>query len=371
VALDNTAAQPYWPALDGLRAVAIVSVMVFHASNVTLPGGGSGVDVFFVLSGFLITTLLLREQARTGRIALGRFYGRRALRLLPALFAVVAVVVIVFHLSPMGYGSEAAPARSSLLYYADLRASAHQPMGLLLPMWSLSLEEQFYVLWPTVLFGLLAAGASRRQLLIGTGAAFVALTTWHWLAGEAHLANLQQLLYRPDLRANGLVLGCFVGVWFASPPQLTARVRGVLQAGAWTGAAVLALAFWKGLLVAQPARGTLLVPSIVVATAALIASQVAAPVGAITAVLANPVARWIGRLSYSLYLVHVPVLGASEYLLRGSPWATKMTVYAAGSLAAACLLHWAVERPFLRLKQRRLEPDGVSANTAAAAALTG
>jgi peptidoglycan/LPS O-acetylase OafA/YrhL len=242
-------------------------------------------------------------------------------------------------------------------------------MGLLLPMWSLSLEEQFYVLWPTLLFGLLAVGASRRQLLIGTAAAFVALTAWHWMEGEAHLASFSELLYRPDLRADGLVLGCFVGMWFASPPQLTARTRRMLQAGAWAGAAVLALAFWKALKVPEPARATLLITAVVVATAAVIASQVVAPVGPITAVLANPVARWIGRLSYSLYLVHVPILGACRYLLRGSTVATQLTVYAAGSLAAACVLHWAIERPFLRLKQRRLEPEGVPANTAAAAAL--
>src|SRR4051794_5570548 len=100
-----------------MRAVAIAAVMVFHGSFVTLPGGGEGVDVFFVLSGFLITSLLVREHARAGEIGLGRFYGRRALRLLPAVYVVVVAVVVVTHFAPMNLGNEHGPATSTLLYY--------------------------------------------------------------------------------------------------------------------------------------------------------------------------------------------------------------------------------------------------------------
>jgi peptidoglycan/LPS O-acetylase OafA/YrhL len=357
MAYDALAARPYWPALDGPRAVVVGSVMAFHASIVALPGGGSGVDVFFVLSGFLITTLLGREYDHSGSVRLGRLYGRRALRLLPALLVVVAAVVVVSHISQMFYGSEGAPARSALLYGANLRAAAHQPMGMLVPMWSLSMEEQFYVLWPPILAALLLLGASRRHLLIGTGTTFVVLTTWHWLAGAAGWANLPALLYRPDLRADGLMLGSFLGIWLTVPPKLTARLKTAVSAGAWCGVGVLALAFYKPQWVAEPARATLLVTAVVVATAAVLVGQLLAPLPAVTVVLTSGVMRWVGRLSYSLYLVHVPVLVTRRYLLHSSPKSTQLVAYVATSVAAACLLHYCVERPFLRLKARRLEPN--------------
>jgi len=154
----------YQPALDGVRAAAVCAVLVFHGARAWLPGGFLGVDVFFVLSGYLITTLLLRERAETGRIRLGAFWGRRARRLLPALVALVAVVALA---APLVVAATELPAlrldaAAALAYVANWRmifrgggyfAQTGAP-SLLQHTWSLGIEEQFYLLWPLALIAL-------------------------------------------------------------------------------------------------------------------------------------------------------------------------------------------------------------------------
>lgn len=361
------ASRPYWPSLDGMRAVAIVAVMVFHASIFTLPGGGTGVDVFFVLSGFLITSLLLRERARFERVGLGRFYGRRALRLLPAVYVVVAVVLVITHFAP-SLGNQHGQAVSTLLYYANVRYSQHKPMGMFAPMWSLSMEEQFYLLWPPVLALLLFLGVRRRRLLAGTALTFVLLAGWHWLAGATGWADRHALLYRPDLRADGLMLGCTIGIWLSSPPRFSRRAIRCLRATGVCGVAVLALAFWKPQWVSEPTRYTLLITIVTLATGAVLVTQLVAPMRVLTAVLTARYVRWLGRISYSLYLVHAPILVIIVLEMRTLPRPVQLTLFAVASLAAACLLHYRVERPFLRLKDRRMQPEPEAHETTVAIA---
>src|SRR5258708_20126402 len=132
------------PELDGLRAIAILAVLVTHFTFQTvLTGGYLGVDLFFVLSGFLITSLLLSEE-RAGKVALGNFYARRALRILPPLFAAVAIALAV--------GATSVPAALAAIFF--LANIVDIPMGALVPMWSLSVEEHFYALWPLLFIAL-------------------------------------------------------------------------------------------------------------------------------------------------------------------------------------------------------------------------
>ena len=149
------------PGLDGLRALAVGAVLVFHLRATWLPGGFLGVDVFFVISGFLITTLLLRERARTGRLDLPRFWRRRARRLVPALVLVVVTsTVLARFLEPdllVGIGRQTLGALTFTTNWLEISAGtdyfhATSPQ-LFMTFWSLAVEEQFYLLWPLLLLG--------------------------------------------------------------------------------------------------------------------------------------------------------------------------------------------------------------------------
>src|SRR4051794_857497 len=166
---------PRAPALDGLRAIAVAAVLLYHAQVAWLPGGFLGVDVFFTLSGYLVTSLLLAELARSDRIHLAAFWLRRARRLLPAVLVLVIVALVLSLFLSSGEAGETRSDALSSVFYVN---NWHQILGEhsyfvaagrpspLRHLWSLSVEEQFYLLWPLLLgFGLKAAG--RRRFLQG------------------------------------------------------------------------------------------------------------------------------------------------------------------------------------------------------------
>ena len=161
-------ASSYQPALDGLRALSVLAVFAYHAAPRVFPGGLIGVDVFFVLSGFLITTLLLEERAATGTISFGLFYQRRALRLFPAL--VLCVLLVGAFLRVIGLPLQSYPghAAAALTYTMDFVVAADPQTGggRLSHTWSLAVEEQFYILWPPVLLLLLRARSLRVPLIV-------------------------------------------------------------------------------------------------------------------------------------------------------------------------------------------------------------
>jgi peptidoglycan/LPS O-acetylase OafA/YrhL len=189
------------PELDGLRGIAILLVVARHADTPGCASGGAiGVTMFFTLSGFLITSLLLEESASTGRVDLAAFYRRRALRLFPALFACIAVTIVLAVLLGTWIASEQMVA-AALLYFGNWALIARAEAGVLGHTWSLSVEEQFYVTWPLVL---VLFGRSRRAViwLAGTGALVSVGLRFKLYSGD----TLWRVAYGTDTKADALLV---------------------------------------------------------------------------------------------------------------------------------------------------------------------
>ncbi len=344
----------YLPALDGLRALSIAAVLLYHDDEL-IPGGYLGVDVFFVLSGFLITSLLFKEWHETGRIVLRRFYLRRALRLFPALAALLAVgmaFVLVFPHAPqaphvlkgVGY---------SLIYMTNW-ASVRDPslLGPLGHTWSLAVEEQFYLIWPILLIVLLRLTRGRWTLIAATIGLALASSVWR-LFLLSRGSTPWRLYVGTDTRADSLLLGCVAAFVLARPGVAGFIGRSRRLRLAALGAAILLLALmrrtsleWVGY-----GRGMFLVVAV---AAALIAVVVAAssPDWAITSLLSMPPLVWMGRLSYSLYLWHFPIYGLMKPGRFGGGIVAIRVGRIVAAFAVAAVSYYAIERPFLRLKKR-------------------
>jgi peptidoglycan/LPS O-acetylase OafA/YrhL len=348
----------YLPALDGLRALAILLVVAYH--DRWLRGGFLGVDVFFALSGFLITSILLQEWHHGG-IHLGKFYARRFLRLGPALVVFVLLAYAVNRWLSPGIFGVIAPrwAVGALLYVSNLMIAygREYPLGAFSICWSLAQEEQFYLLWPLALRTLLRRGVSplRVALLLLVPIAGCAVLRQYLVARGAGDPGLWLRVYfGPDARADVILLGCVLA--------LVVDARGLPQSrrsAAWAGAAAVAGLLVLGwLALTRDISGLVATPLLFTLTAAASASLV---LGALSQEwlrrpLSWPGFVWIGRLSYSLYLWHEIGLFLGQ---DGGPLGRWLT-----ALAFAAASHYAVERPFLKLK-RRLSPG----ETAAAAEL--
>ena len=306
------AALPYNPALDGIRAVAVLAVMLFHGGVSWAPGGFLGVDVFFVLSGYLITTLLLRERVVAGAIDLRRFWLRRIRRLLPALLVLLAAVGVAapFVVDPAERASLRGDGLAALFYVANWRFVVTEQSyfagvpSLLRHLWSLSVEEQWYLVFPLLLVLALRRRPPTVVLLAVALALAAASTVW-----MAHLAegpvDLSRAYYGTDSRAHTLLVGTALALAAAQWPLHRARrLLGVV--GLVGAVAVVATFVLVGEADRWMYRGGFL--ALAVASAALVAA-VALPRRA------SPLARglgwaplvWIGRISYGLYLWHWPV----------------------------------------------------------------
>jgi peptidoglycan/LPS O-acetylase OafA/YrhL len=342
------------PALDGLRAAAVLAVMLYHGGVSWMEGGYLGVDAFFVLSGFLITALLLGEWRSTGGIAFGQFWIRRARRLLPAL-GLVALGVIA-------YGAFLAPADQLSTLRGDLFASlgyvtnwrmifsgegyfdqfaAPSPLR---HVWSLAIEEQFYLVWPLVVYALMR-WLRMPWRVMATLFGGLALASAAWMAVAFESAGVNRAYYGTDTRAQALLVGAALAVVYVS----VGPVRTELARRALSVAAALAVGVTAWLWITAGDTATWLYEGgyflAAIAIAAVI-TRVAQPrPGVLGAVLSWPPLQWIGRISYGLYLWHWPIYVVVTADRVGIDGTALLLVRLALTFAAATASYYLVELP--------------------------
>jgi peptidoglycan/LPS O-acetylase OafA/YrhL len=347
----------YRPGLDGLRALAIVTVLMFHvgafAGEKTLGGGFLGVQIFFVISGFLITALLVEEHERNDGISLGKFYVRRALRLFPALFAAVAVAVIYASFAPHNQLHETAKEALAAVFYWDnwFHALNVGNPTILLHTWSLSIEEQFYVVWPLVLLLGLAVTRkrSRRELWLLPLALAAAAAIARAGVSLAHPHSFLRLYFGTDTRADALLIGCTLGLLWAR--GLPRRLEDVLAWLAVPAVVVLALLMWFATV---PGRSLyvygLLACSL--ASAVLIGNVVVGRPTGVVRVLEQPSLVFVGKISYGLYLWHYLVFWIVRDYTGGWSQAARVPLELSLTMAVAVVSYFVLELPIVRQKAR-------------------
>jgi peptidoglycan/LPS O-acetylase OafA/YrhL len=357
--LRRVAQHEYRPALDGVRALAVLGVIAYHVSG-GKRGGFLGVDVFFVLSGYLITSLLLEERSATGTVRLGRFWARRARRLLPALLIVLLTCALVIHESESV--SVWAQRRGDLLATLFYVANWHfivtdqsyftQYAGAtpLRHMWSLGIEEQFYLVWPLLLAGIAVAVRRRPAALVAVllgGAAVSAVA----LAALYDEANPSRAYFGTDGRAHELLLGAALAALVATRP--TALTSDRAQRAARLAAPLLVAALGITVLLANDQTplyyfgGSLLFAA---GVAGVLWAVEAQPRGAVAALLSFAPLVWIGRISYGLYLWHWPMviwIPTTDRLATLPPRALQLIEIGA-TFALATVSFYLVEQPIRR-----------------------
>jgi peptidoglycan/LPS O-acetylase OafA/YrhL len=371
--MDEPTRLGYRPALDGVRAIAIAIVVAFHAFG--WPSGGTlGVDLFFVLSGFLITTLLLEEYAVTGAISIRGFYGRRARRLLPALFVmlapflllagVMAAVTASFH-SPLLLGLGGA------LTYTSNIIVATDPSAVpasLVHLWSLAAEEQFYIVWPLLLLLLLRLGGGRLVVrALGVLLAFAILYRFQLVVRGA---SIDRLYYAPDTHADSLLIGCIFGCFFVrGRPRLIFSSELARKVSlALTFILIFATVVLIDSVPARLAYATQLLPTGFAAAAGVFVVCAALGGSAVARALSVRPLVFLGRISYALYLWHLPLLVAFAGAHRDVGLRTGAAVAAA--IAVAVASRYFVELPLLsRRRDRNVENPQAAGAAAPALAL--
>ncbi|GHG58541.1 hypothetical protein GCM10012320_32230 [Sinomonas cellulolyticus] len=327
----------YVPALDGIRALAITLVVAYHAVMPLHFGGAGGVDVFFALSGFLITTLLLQEHEARGRISLRRFYLRRAVRLYPALVIMLAVVFVPVAVL-MGLGNAAWGSVMALFYLMPLGAEAGEDLlSAYAHTWTLGIEEWFYFLWPIALVLLLhgARVIGRRRkwgtfAVAGTAAVALAVSALAVEASSGHMSFI--------LRAFGLMAGCALAL---------ALHRSETAARPWHGLAGLALIAFSVVRSSFFPLSTLDTLAAAAGTLLVIFAILRGPDGALRRVLSWRPFTYVGQISYEIYLWHYPVLCVAGVIAHtdfvGVGWAAVPLGFglaAAAHAAAKPLMRW-------------------------------
>jgi peptidoglycan/LPS O-acetylase OafA/YrhL len=359
----------YIPALDGLRALAIIAVMLFHLKTKAIfPGGGIGVDVFFVLSGFLITTLLLQEWVMVGTISLRAFYERRVLRLLPA----VIVFVVSYIAINLAFDSHEFTGRQSndLLVRNVFLIAAYGfnwlialggiPGSGLSHLWSLSVEEQFYLAWPAVLLLTLRARVPAVLIMMGSALVVVVSAALPLILD----GDWARFYYGTDFRLQGLMLGSLLAQLYVAG-VVNVNVTGSLLFRVALVQAVLFLTLV--ILLGRNEAAVLFYGGhtlVAICSAILITGALFVEKNVLATTLSNSVLVYIGKRSYALYLWHAAI----NVWLQSIDAVPHFLLTVALSFLAAELSFRLVESPALRLKSRlRARPprasEGESATT--------
>ena len=331
------------PELDGLRGVAILLVLLHHAGIPSVRGGHIGVDIFFVLSGFLITALLWQEYEKYGRISLKNFYIRRLLRLTPALALLLGafgIYTLATKSGPDLFKSGQAIVYSAL-YLSDFAlAFDFAALGSLEHTWSLAIEEHFYLLFPVALVLLLAKNWS-RQVIFGLLCLLVVVIAIHraFLWGPTS-QEINRVFYGFDTRADGLLVGCILGL-IASWNRLPQVKWFLALPGALALFFAIVFVAWDSPLYAYG------LPVINLSAAIVLAFLLRAR----STWLGNKILVWVGTVSYGLYLWHNLVFILVRERVTGSPWGI-LILGSIISIACAALSYYLLEKPCLKLKER-------------------
>jgi peptidoglycan/LPS O-acetylase OafA/YrhL len=383
---------PYLPGLDGLRALAVLAVIVYHANSAWLPGGFLGVEVFFVISGYLITLLLVAEEERTGAISLRDFWARRARRLLPALFTMMVLLIMWTSIRERdSLGALRGDVVAGALYgsnwfqvWVGAGYTAVNDFAPLRHLWSLAVEEQFYVLWPVIMLVILRLGRDRlprvAMWFLGIATAIAGLVALlmptgrigescastpdaYWTIGERCISKIDLLYLSTPTRATGLLLGAALAiVWrpYALLRGPMKRKGPMMDPVAIIGLILLGFLMYKVHIVhlvgedglhADPwlFRGGLFLTGI---ATLMVISAVAHQKAFTGRILGNVVLRTIGERSYGLYLYHWPVFQA---LRHETGIALKLHEFIAAMLVTAAITELSYRYVELPIRERRLK----------------
>ena len=338
------------PGLDGLRAIAAIAVVGFHARIAAFANGDIGVDIFFVLSGFLITSLLLSRTRAGSSINFRDFYRRRALRLLPAYFAVVIVCVVLEAF--LQYGGTFKGAAVSSVYMANwVIGATGTGLGMLDHTWSLSIEEQFYLIWPALLGLILSRYKWNGKSVLGVVAALVC-GSWLLVVGLALIgAPARVASNATPTRAVELLLGGALAVFVATPSLSGAMSRcrplsRVSLTGSVAGVLLLALIPLSG--TSDSVNSIIGWPLISVLTCTVIYACLRAALP-VTAPLGTRFMTAVGKRSYGLYLWHFPIFVIVDTRWGLGSWTARLGALAATAVVVT-LSYRFIERPFLERK---------------------
>lgn len=356
-------ALDYQPALDGIRALAVAAVLAYHAGLPWARGGFLGVDAFFVLSGYLITSLLLLEQRTRGRIDLVAFWARRARRLLPALFLLlcgVAVYALVLAepeeiarlradgLATIGYVANWRPIFAGESYFEQFAVPSA-----LRHTWSLAIEEQWYLMWPPLLLGLLCLRRVRGLLLIAPLVMLAASALL--MAGLHDPSDPSRVYFGTDTRAQSLLVGAVLAVLLANGQALRPFARYALE-----GLAVLCAVYlgWKWATLSGDSeslyQGGFLLLGLAVAVIITAAVQ---PRGIVRGALSLAPLRGLGIISYGVYLWHWPVYLVLTPERTGWDGYPLLALRVILTLAISIASYYLLERPFRRGLVLRWRPS--------------
>ena len=335
--------RTFRPDIEGLRAIAVLWVVLFHTGDLHMVGGYVGVDVFFVISGFVITGVLLREQASAGKPTLLKFYGRRVARIVPMATVVIVVALITERVvagARLAHGY-ASSARWAALFGANIR-----PSFLFGTYWSLAVEEQFYLVYPAV-FLLVVFAFRQWSLRAKLGAVLTAIVVSSFAWSEVHPAAAYT---SPFGRAWELAVGALLAVLTGYLKRMSSPVA-VLAT--WSGlAGLVAIGLSLNFSYAYPG-GVAALP--VTAAALVIAGGTAAPRGGAESLLRLAPFKWLGRWSYSLYLWHWPVI-----LIAAQHWghmdALRKTVLAGIAVLLSAISYFTIENPVRHSEFLRRSP---------------